>query len=130
MATDMILVQRLAEMYNPFEVLGISPDAVAGAQEVVNHATYDLRDTAYDLGRVAFFVRELQEGKKLDPLMLDNACDGGQIFPEPIVQDGNHRLAAAILAKQEKVEVNYGGLTFLLNYLKGKTKKLPTYRGY
>jgi hypothetical protein len=80
---------------------------------------------AWDYGRIRFFYEQILSGKTLDAIDVDNECDHGRIYPEPVVLDGHHRLAASHLAGAKIILANYGGRTDLLRYLTGKRKTCP-----
>lgn len=80
---------------------------------------------AWDIGRIRFFYEELKAGKCLDPVLVDNECEGMHIYPIPILLDGHHRLAAHWLAKVPTIPVHYGGRIDLKNYLTGRRKTCP-----
>lgn len=87
--------------------------------------------TKYDRGRVHFFYLQLvgrsgtMSGMELDPIIVDNVCEGGVIYPAPIVLDGHHRFMAYKLAKRRTIPASYGGRIDVLRYLEGKRKQLP-----
>lgn len=60
------------------------------------------------------------------PIVMDNHCYGGKVYPLPTIMDGWHRLFAHKLLKREKIAVSYGGRVDLLNYLSGKRKTPPS----
>ncbi len=80
---------------------------------------------SWHYGRVRFFIEELQAGRSLDPIEIDNECCGNHIFPIPTVTDGNHRLVAANLFGTATIQATYGGRIDLLNYLTGRRKTAP-----
>jgi hypothetical protein len=80
---------------------------------------------AWDYGRIRFFYDELRAGRALDPIQMDNVCEGGRIYPEPALNDGHHRLAASHLAGATHILVDYGGRMDLCRYLTGHRKTCP-----
>lgn len=73
--------------------------------------------------RVCWMVRN---PNSLDvPIVIDNECSGGRIYPNPVIIDGWHRLFASVVLKRRKIPVSYGGREDLLNYLTGKTREAP-----
>jgi hypothetical protein len=48
----------------------------------------------WDYGRIRFFYERLLANETLEPIDVDNCCDYGHIYAEPILLDGHHRLAA------------------------------------
>ena len=80
------------------------------------------KSTKWHIGRILYFINHPEEIKNIE---LDNYCDNGLIYPEPIIVDGNHRFMAAMWlhdhGKMEKVHCRYGGREDILNYLTGKS---------
>lgn len=62
---------------------------------------------------------------QLEAIDIDNRCDYGHIYPEPVLLDGHHRLAASHLASASIILANYGGRVDLLRYLIGARKSCP-----
>jgi hypothetical protein len=79
----------------------------------------------WDYGRIRFFYERLLAGETLEPIDVDNRCDYGHIYPEPVLLDGHHRLAASHLAAAPIILANYGGRVDLLRYLIGARKTCP-----
>lgn len=96
------------------------PDYVSDAERTKKQPT-----RAWDYGRVRFFYERLLAGEELDPIEVDNVCDHGRIYPEPLLLDGHHRLAASHLANAKTLAANYGGRVDLLRYLTGDRKTCP-----
>lgn len=80
---------------------------------------------AWDYGRIRFFYEQLLAGETLDAIEVDNRCDHGRVYPEPILLDGHHRLAASHLANARSIRVIYGGRIDLLRYLTGARRICP-----
>lgn len=80
----------------------------------------------YHLGRIIYFINHPEE---IRDISIDNACNGFDIYPIPIIDDGNHRYMAALylhsIGKLEKLHCRYGGRQDLLRWLKGKRKRQP-----
>lgn len=55
--------------------------------------------------KIAWFV---QNGFN-DPISLEVGCEGLGVLPGHLVEDGNHRLAAAIMRKDETIPARIGG---------------------
>ncbi len=81
---------------------------------------------AWDYGRIRFFYERLLAGDTLEAIEVDNRCGDKCIYPEPIVLDGHHRLAASHLAGAKIILASYGGRADLLRYLTGARKTCPT----
>jgi hypothetical protein len=84
------------------------------------------RGIAYHRSRIRYFVDLLRAGQELDPISVDNVCNGMHIYPIPVLLDGNHRLIACILVGCKTIPVEYGGRVDLRHYLEGKRKTLPS----
>jgi hypothetical protein len=123
---DIILVRRLAAMYDPFRILGITVEEAARAKPCKSFVDVPKRTKAYHCGRVAWFANQFRLGLQVSPIDIDNACDRNQILPEPIVTDGHHRLAGAILAGSICIKASYAGRTDLLRFLQGSRKTAPS----
>ena len=128
-----ILTERLVELWYPSTsefVVPLGKLTLAKAMkfkarpDFVEDST-DKRPRSWHYGRVRFFVEEILAGKQLDPIDIDNECEGMLIYPRPTVNDGNHRLVAHHLTKRPTICAYYGGRTDLLKYLIGKRKTVP-----
>lgn len=113
-------------MWDPMDAIGFKPD-LSQIEQVDPLPTFReiRRGTIYHKRRIRYFIDCLRNGQKLKPINVDNLCEGGYIYPTPIVLDGNHRFIAVILMKQETIEADYGGRVDLLHYLEGKRRSLP-----
>lgn len=80
---------------------------------------------AWDYGRIRHFYERILGGDTLDAIEVDNVCDHGRIYPEPILLDGHHRLAASHLAGRRIILASYSGRVDLLRYLTGTRKTCP-----
>ena len=80
---------------------------------------------AWDYGRIRFFYERLLAGDTLEAIEVDNVCHAGRIYPEPVLLDGHHRLAASHLAGAPAILASYGGRVDLLRYLTGARKTCP-----
>lgn len=128
---DLIIVSRLLKLYswpNGFfkSILSASIDDIlkhAPSEHMIDGTRPEEDEWHY--GRVRFFVDELNAGKTLDPIVVDNRCDRGHIYPEPIVIDGHHRLCAVKVSGVRTVPANYSGRVDLLDYLTGKCDRPP-----
>jgi len=78
----------------------------------------------WHIGRILYFVNNPD---KIDPIMLDNDYSDYDIFPIPIITDGNHRYVATVIRNDEFIPANYNGLVSLLEYLKGESDIKPEY---
>lgn len=80
---------------------------------------------AWSYGRIRHFYEQLLADQTLDAIEVDNVCDYGHIYPEPILLDGHHRLAASHLAGAQIILASYGGRVDLLRYLTGAQRLCP-----
>ena len=134
MNPDQLHVERLWALYTwpewnlPMRAMTIEklltyraqPDYVSDAARTRKRPTL-----AWDYGRIRFFYERLLAGDPLDAIEVDNVCDHGRIYPEPILLDGHHRLAASHLAGTRIILASYGGRVDLLRYLTGARKTRP-----
>lgn len=86
--------------------------------------------SGWDLGRIRWFVEEIERGAALDPIELESQSFQYRIgYPvvwgPPTVQDGNHRLAAAAIVGLERIPSTFGGPLTTLRWLEGKRKTPP-----
>lgn len=127
-----VLIDRLVESLDPFWLLGWKgphPSLI----EVLAYPSApfiekDIRGfkfDEYDWGRIAYFVREVQAGRTIEPIQIDCFCDAGNIYSEAVMLDGCHRLAAYLLVKSPTIEVQFGGRMDYLEWLEGKTDMKP-----
>ena len=135
MTPSEILVDRLVATYEwPNDDPQSAPFRRLTLEEVLGHrpvAAYlddhsRIVDEAWHIGRVRFFYDELRAGRVLDPISIDNRCDRGHIYPEPILLDGHHRLAASVIAGSRTILAWYGGRLDLLAYLTGGRRTCPS----
>ena len=122
---DHILVDRLAAIYRPWDQIGVCPAEVRGFP-ATQFQPMEQRDHDYDIGRVLYFRNLVQAGAEVEPIQMDNVCEGDRVYPEPLLLDGHHRLCGYILAGAKTVPTLYGGRVDLLHFLTGKRKSCPT----
>lgn len=84
------------------------------------HEEYNSKE--WHIRRILYFINHPD---KITPLQIDNECINDNILPIPTIVDGNHRYLAAIYLKLNKISVSYAGRIDLLEYLQGKTDKIP-----
>jgi hypothetical protein len=87
---------------------------------------YVVTDDAWNIRRARFFYDRLVSGQTLDPICIDNLCDGGNIYAQPVIIDGHHRLGASLIAGAQTIPAHYGGRVDLKNYLTGKRRTRPS----
>lgn len=131
-----IIVARLVEWIDPWEGLrlrvapyfsrAVPPiEAYRGDPGMNIHDQGLWRTAFYHRGRVLHFAEVLAAGEEVDPISVDCECDRHNIYPVPVLLDGYHRLAGAVLAGAENLPAVYGGRVDLLNYLTGKRRNRP-----
>ena len=134
MPMDKVLVSRLWELYAwPEFNLPMRKMTVAKLLTYRSQPEYvsDLARTrkqpsrAWDYGRIRFFYERLQAGDMLEAIEIDNVCDWGHVYPELVLIDGHHRLAASHLAGAKVILASYSGRVDLLRYLIGARKTCP-----
>lgn len=79
----------------------------------------------WDLGRIRFFVEEIDAGHPIDPVEIDNIVSHGRVAAEPDLLDGFHRFVASKIARAHTIPARYSGRVDLLDYLTGRTHQLP-----
>jgi Tfp pilus assembly major pilin PilA len=98
---------------------------VKGINEVYDDFDY-LKDTpktnTWHIARIIYFI---QHPTSITPLNIDNKCYNGIISAIPIIEDGNHRFMALLYLKRKEIKINYSGRRDVLEYLQGKTNKIP-----
>ena len=131
MRTEHVLVDRLWSLYAwPVWILPMRGVTLKTLQRYPSQPYYatDYNRTYprnWHYGRIRFFVDELLDGRVLDPIEIDNVCDGGYVYPVVDLVDGHHRLAASRLTRTKTILAHYGGRVDLLNYLKGRSNICP-----
>ena len=132
---DKLIVERLWSLYEwpeanlPMQKMTIRKLLTYRSQpKYISDVTRTRKQPAlrWDYGRIRFFYERLLAGETLEPIDVDNRCDYGHIYAEPVLLDGHHRLAAAHLANALIIFANYGGRVDLLRYLIGARKTCPT----
>ena len=128
-----IIVERLCNLYwpnGPSEFYrGITLEEFLRhrpANEYLGDFARYAADDAWHFSRARFFYDELLAGRTLDPISIDNRCDGGNIYAQPVLLDGHHRLGASLLAGVRVIPAHYGGRIDLRDYLTGRRRTCPT----
>lgn len=135
-AVDFALVRRLQGCYWPEDVFGVyTRDAVLRAvpearfRDEAWRGKQDPDDLTYDLGRVHFFVRQLQRGARVRPIVVATQVyptrGGSPCWGPPFIDDGHHRFAAAVLARIGKISMEFTGLLSTRDWLVGSRRRLP-----
>jgi hypothetical protein len=125
-----VLVKRLEEFYPLDHIANI-----LGQESIPDGLDWEFGplDTYYETMSTQRESREYHQGRIQwfilngvpDPIEIDNHVTGRYIYPTPIVEDGHHRLAAAIIRGDETIPAVYGGRIDLLDWLTGRSDKLP-----
>lgn len=132
-AVDRVLVSRLRKHADPFFILGWpgNPPTLAEIKRqkpsryrAVARRSFKAR-TRYDYGRIAYFVRQLEQGGEIEPIEIDCYCEGHHVYPEAMILDGCHRFCAHILLRKRRIPILFGGRVDLLEWLRGERKQCP-----
>jgi hypothetical protein len=126
---DSILVRRLQAVYwpgwcrtiveRPAKVLAATP-----VHQFCEHGSRpDQTDHPFHLGRVRYFLDELQRGAAIAPIDVDQIVfptrGGPPSWGPPCVLDGHHRFMAAVLARTRRIPASCSGLCTSIDWLKG-----------
>lgn len=124
-----IIIDRLVSLWNPANALDLKPRHIDSIEDVKPLATFKefhRRGLRYHQRRVRYFLDSLQAGETLEPIVIDNYADRGRIYAYPVVDDGNHRLIAHILAGHDTIQAEYSGRLDVLRFLQGYRKRPPS----
>lgn len=106
--TSLILLSRLRRLYWPawcsHHLTCPLPSPVS------RYVPEPKRTQGYDAGRIRYFMDELQAGRPVDPIVIDNG---------PTVNDGHHRLVAAVRAGRQRIPAWFIGPERLGKWLSG-----------
>jgi len=113
-------VKRIAEVWDPFDCWNVvvTPEAARKAYESkkLNDQPFDpvkSRWSADDHAqRIAWFMNI--DSSKWDPIIVESGLPSYDVDFE--VMDGNHRLAAAILLKLDRVRASLSGCVFEIEH--------------
>lgn len=83
----------------------------------------------YDVQRTRFFLREIENGIDLEPILVESRCFQYRVgspisWGNPEVTDGHHRYVAAVLSRMKNIRVSFGGLVDHLRWLKGEIDEI------
>jgi hypothetical protein len=126
-----IRVTRLAQFCDPFGALGfqkpLTPEELQDVEPIdfLGFAERGGVKLDYDRRRIKFFIRAFENGEPVDPIEVDNEFHGS-LQGYPVVTDGHHRFAAAILTQTKTLGVTYSGRLDILHWLAGTGRK-PSY---
>lgn len=84
-----------------------------------------MRDARYHHARIRYFMDCFLSDLEVKALEVDCRCDRGHVYAWPLLLDGHHRFAGAILAKKRHINVEFGGRVDLREYLEGKRRTPP-----
>lgn len=129
-----ISVPRLYE-YLPFDTFewnknGISLGDIDAARADMSFprqsepysATFAEKGDDWHIGRILYFI---DNPARVTPISLDCECDGGFVYALPVLLDGHHRYAAALVAQWPVIISAFGGRVDLLKYLCCETDTPP-----
>lgn len=128
---DLLLVRRLVRHYgwwpSSFYAARDAREQLRRARPIHRFKPEIKRedDPAWHFGRVKHFAMRLEKGRPVDPIIVDNYCDHGHIYAEPLIVDGHHRFAAHVLSGQRAIPALYSGRVDLLEYLRGDRLRKP-----
>ena len=120
-----VVVSRLCAHYDCWIALQIDPvtiDAVLRIPVKPNFKPVRDRTQKWHIGRIRYFVERLAIGESLDPIDIEQevtSCGWSVIWHGPSVEDGHHRLLAALLHGSLTVRANVGGTVKFINWLCG-----------
>lgn len=79
----------------------------------------------YDARRIRALVDELEAGTAdWPPIEID--CQWFNNRPtRPVLIDGHHRLAAALITRTQRIKAECSGPVEMIDWLEGRTRKLP-----
>lgn len=123
---DTILVKRLADWYWPSwlaDAAAVTDPDLLPVDYIPVHKRALVPD--YDARRIRALVNELESGTAdWPPIEVD--CEWFNSRPaRPVIIDGHHRLAAALITRTQRIKANCGGPVDMIEWLEGKTRKLP-----
>jgi hypothetical protein len=81
-----------------------------------------VKSKEWHLGRIKFLYHRLDN---LEPIEVQNRCEGSYQFPIPVITDGRHRLLASIAKGCRTIDISYFGMDSLLDYLTGACNEIP-----
>lgn len=136
-ANEMIKIERLADYFpenfewNKDEVVKIDDitEAIKNGQ-LEEEKEFDPNipmPYEWHIRRIIYFINHPEEIKYIN---IGNVNDGDFVLPTPIIIDGYHRFLAAMwLYSHDKIKeiyCLYNGRSDILDYLNGKTNKMPS----
>ena len=100
-------VKRLARHCNPFlaNVWGTPITESDVRRALIDHRLVSIPGTDDHAGRIAYLVKNEAQ----DPIQIDVGVPSMNCHVEWFIQDGNHRLAAAIYAERTTIKADVGG---------------------
>ena len=123
-----VLTRRLRSAYWPELIQKIEFDIKSATLKPVGYVSDKDRVHVlhYDVRRVLRLMNEFRAGKPWEPIQID--CRWHNSNPTCVViLDGHHRFAAAVLLKERAIAAECGGPVDMINWLSGKTRKVPTW---
>ena len=124
-----ILVERALQFICPYAPLEISRRMYYRSKWTPERFQPDAvrpNEPWWHLGRIEFFVREIREGRPLDPISIDMRWN--HMSPTGLVLiDGHHRLCAADIMGVTRIPCEYGGLVDTLTWLEGQSDRAPCF---
>lgn len=115
-----------SEPFSLDDVLTERKNGLSGSQipygDTWKHPANEERGKLYHMARIIHFMDHPEE---IAGIEVDNNYSYNTIFPECVIVDGWHRVAAGILIGLETVEIEYGGRSDIEDYLSGKSNNRP-----
>ncbi len=128
---DHIIVRRFLRMYSSWWTTslyaGMSKANFNKVEPISTFLSESKRpdNKKWHFGRVKHFLDRLSRGDVLEPIVIDNECGGGHIYPIPILIDGHHRTVASKIFGCKTIPASYSGRIDLLEYLTGTRARAP-----
>ncbi len=103
----MISIKRLLNepSNNPFRAYHMTKSEIRRCTDVKDFLNEKKRNNSYDCGRVQYFIRQLREGKPLEPIRVIISKNPKYAKDTPLLVNGFHRLAAYIMIGRKMVPV-------------------------
>lgn len=111
----------VADLCNYLEISSLDRSVLAKTRPSDEYLPEEERDKAYHLKKIKYFM----ENGIDKPIDIDCFCRNGQIFPWPIILDGRHRYAAALLRNDKIIPCTFSGRYDLYEYLSLKRNNKP-----
>lgn len=143
MLTSLILTSRLRAAYWPPWCRLIRLDTVRRARPIAEYVDehdprrrnrFSNKDgqicsiNRYDVGRIRYFMDELEAGRPIDAIRIDTEWSYAHWPYRPLgayVDDGHHRFMAAVFLRRRRIPAKVDGLVDLKEWLTGERQRWP-----